>query len=273
MIVATNQCGCPPKKQDPPCSPCCVPNQREKSKPEIGCSSSKNLKSILSRPKIQESSCCPIKPPEPEKIQVRKIHSEIAARGLPYKELEAIINDNKLVLRTQKEPPTEEFDPPCDCTEDPRSKVIREGKEQSQISDNRTLTLFPRDSKVGEENGTKQRTVEEPRPPTRSLEENPNIFRLRVKKTSKNGQNIDFEFRTPRPWSAEMMAKHEQALLEAIKSQECETKEDKDEVIQEKKMKKKRRRRSRSRKKKDECGEILAKPPCGQIKKRKSGNC
>ncbi|XP_076650278.1 uncharacterized protein LOC143357642 [Halictus rubicundus] len=273
MIIATRPCGCLPKKEDPPCPPCCVPYQRRKSKSKVGCGPSKSLKSILSRPKVQEPGCCPIKPPEPEKVQVSKICSEITKRGLPYKELEAIINDNKLVIRTQTEPPLEEFDPPCDCTEDPRSKIVEEEKKQEQISDNRTLTLFPQTSNpTEEETGNNRKKVEGPPRPPKALEQNPNIFRLRVKKRTKDGQNIDLEFRTPRPWSAKMRQKHEEALLASVKPEEPEAKEDEDEVDA-KKVKKRKRRRSRRRKKEDECGEILARPPCGNVKRRTSGNC
>ena len=46
-----------------------------------------------------------------------RIYSEMATKGMPYKEIEAIINDNRVVVRIQKERPQEEFEPACDCLE------------------------------------------------------------------------------------------------------------------------------------------------------------
>ncbi|XP_033340356.2 uncharacterized protein LOC117228621 [Megalopta genalis] len=275
MIVATRQCGCPPKKEEPPCSPCCVNKRSKKTELGAGCGSSKNLKSILSRPKIKEPICCPIKPPECKEPPVVKVRSDIAERGLPYKELEATINDNRLVIRTQKEPPKEDFDPPCDCSEDPRAKIIEEEKKPDQPSDSRTLTLFPQGLNLEDEaEKVSQEEHEEPEPPKRMLEENPNIFRLRVWKKSKDGQNIDLEFRTPRPWSKKMRLEHEKALLLAIKPKALETLKEQDEKeVEPRKKKKKRSGRSRKRKVRNECEEILARTPCGKKKRKISDDC
>ncbi|XP_078033123.1 uncharacterized protein LOC144467964 [Augochlora pura] len=275
MMIATRQCGCPPKKEEPPCSPCCATKQSKKTEPVAGCGSSKNLKSILSRPKIKEPICCPIKPAVCEEPPPIKVRSDIAERGLPYKELEATINNNKLVIRTQKEPPKEEFDPPCDCSEDPRANVVEEEKKPGQPSENRTLTLFPQGLDLeNDAQKAPQGEVEEPEPPKRMYEENPNIFRLRVWKKSKDGQNIDLEFRTPRPWSKEMRLEHEKALLLATKPKALEVlKEEEEKDVEPKKAKKKGRKRSRKRKKRNECEEILARTPCGKKKGKTSDDC
>lgn len=114
-----------------------------------------------------------------------------------------MINNNRVVIRTQKEVPREVYDPPCDCIEDsqPSEQAAEEDEDSVGSSKNRTVTLFPspreEDPYEDEINYTSERD-ESPK-----AEENPNIFRLRVRKKSRvsDGYNIDLEFRTPRPWS------------------------------------------------------------------------
>ncbi|XP_054011577.1 uncharacterized protein LOC128894123 [Hylaeus anthracinus] len=197
MIVATHKCGCPPKEK-PPCSPCCASRERAKGKRPA-------RSGWPEKPEIVVPTCCPIKPEDTSPYSSRKIRSEIVDAGLPYKELEAVINDNRLVIRTQKEPVKEEYEPPCDCVEDPRpGRTSVDRTEQMQSSGNRTVTLYPRVHSLDESLNSDEETDEESETAkVRStlVEENPNIFLLRVKKRSRRGQNIDLEFRIPRPWS------------------------------------------------------------------------
>lgn len=207
MIVATHKCGCPPKEKKPPCSPCCASAKKVKIKTpaladrsEGPCCKKQRLQSTTSLPKIEEQSqCCPIKVDDSTKVESRKIRSDIAEKGLPYNELEAVINNNRVVIRTQKELPREEYDPPCDCNEDSKPPVEEETHDQVQSSGNRTVTLFPRPQSVDSDPEQSGDEVEEVK--TIEKEQNPNIFVLRVKKRCKDGNNIDLEFKTPRPWS------------------------------------------------------------------------
>ncbi|XP_029044431.2 uncharacterized protein LOC114876781 [Osmia bicornis bicornis] len=212
MILATNKCGCPPKKEKPPCSPCCA---------------SKNV-SIKSAPKkcpppapriVDPSTCCPVKPSETKYQRSSKIRSEIAEKGLPYKEIEAIINNNRVVIRTQTEPGRVEYDPPCDCVEDPLpSRRVEAEESQVQDSGNRTVMLYPRpreqDRKStdfqyhhGDEGFKLRNTIDQA--------ENPNIFLLKFKRKSSAGDkkfNIDLEFKTPRPWSTKKLLEYSQQI-------------------------------------------------------------
>ncbi|XP_031842878.2 uncharacterized protein LOC116431496 [Nomia melanderi] len=271
MIIATRQCGCPPKKEAPPCSPCCTFGEKVPMElPKVRCHPPKSLKSILSRPKYREPSCCPTKPSKTaEHTRTSKIHSEIVERGLPYKEIEAIINDNKLVIRTQKEPPKQEFDPPCDCVEDPRPKISEDDVKSEETSENRTFTLFPRkDGTDDNEQTNDNEGSKDSEPLSRPVEDNPNIFKLKISKRSKNGQNIDLEFRTPRPWSRQMRLEHERRVCRMMKCDE--PKEEKvDDGRIEQKRKKRRSKRKRNRLRSEE---ITGRPPCGK-RKRDSVHC
>jgi hypothetical protein len=64
-----------------------------------------------------ETSCCSESNVNKEKNEEEKspLKSEIVEKGLPYKEIEAIINDNSMIVRMQTEAPQLEFDPSCDC--------------------------------------------------------------------------------------------------------------------------------------------------------------
>ena len=167
--------------------------------------------------------------------------------GLPYKEIEAIINNNRLAIRVQKASSQKnEWDPPCDCNEDSETPLSKGKSNLSQNSNNvifrkvdlnqcnqnpcRNITVYPQpDSEVNPDPNTKKSLSENedaskltndvkdettpanqkknipPKLKIRSidLEENPNIFLLKIKKICKNGDgkyNIDLEFRAPRPW-------------------------------------------------------------------------
>ncbi|XP_076240937.1 uncharacterized protein LOC143183298 [Calliopsis andreniformis] len=206
MIVATHKCGCPPKEEKPPCSPCCASRKKVSittptyTDSEGPCFKKSRLRSILSTPKIEEPQCCPTEPDTSSELDSRKIRSEIAEKGLPYKELEAVFNDNRLVIRTQKEPPRPEYDPPCDCDEDSRPPAEDEEQDQAQSSGNRTVTLFPRPRSPPSRKDDKD-SKEEKQAKLIEREENPNIFLLKVKRKGRDGNNIDLEFKAPRPWS------------------------------------------------------------------------
>ncbi|XP_012153551.1 uncharacterized protein LOC105664268 [Megachile rotundata] len=200
MIQATYKCGCPPKKEKPPCSPCCASKK-------VTIKSPTPSEVIPETPTFDELlQCCPIKPSDAYQ-RPSKIRSDIADRGLPYKEIEAIINNNRVVIRTQTEPGRPDYDPPCDCNEEglPARQVAPDETEQ-QSSGNQTVTLYPappEEEKPDENNNSNKnskKVVVEPVKP----KENPNIFLLRMRKQSVMGDkryNIDFEFKTPRPWS------------------------------------------------------------------------
>ncbi|XP_029163035.1 uncharacterized protein LOC114941503 [Nylanderia fulva] len=163
-----------------------------------------------------------------EKASTDKIVSEIVRKGQPYKEIEAIINDNRVIIRTHKEQIKEEYDPPCECVNQTDVKestsslkrcddgitfdmakgsleLCRTSREDTssmkKICDQeetgcRTLTLYPNVKEGSEDRRSKKKRVID-------LEENPNIFLLRIRKycdSSDKKQKIDLEFRAPRPW-------------------------------------------------------------------------
>ncbi|XP_043265676.1 uncharacterized protein LOC122405195 [Colletes gigas] len=206
MIVATHKCGCPPKEKKPPCSPCCASRKGVETKREYP-------PRRLEWPKVEGPACCPIEPLDTSCFTSRKIRSEIADRGLPYKQLEAVINENRLVIRTQKEPVEEEYDPPCDCVEDPRpgGQSVDE-KKQEQSSGNRTVTLYPRAHAPHDDSDEDDEEDELPKIGSIDLEENPNIFLLRVRRRAKDGQNIDLEFKTARPWSTKKRLEYSESV-------------------------------------------------------------
>lgn len=237
MITATRRCGCPPKDiflstPESPSKPCCCAHQ--------------------SSPQHKPSAALPERSPRPEVKSV----SEITGTGSPYKEIEAIINDNRMVLRIQKLPLQEEWDPPCDCgtgsPEEDRASatrpaaiesstsagsysegvVFRKAEEKSKPSSvhqerivepggssRRTITVVSHpDGETGppgivpaaalseEDRREKRDKIERARTPrTIDLEENPNLFVLKIRRkseTAEGRENIDLEFRTPRPWMA-----------------------------------------------------------------------
>lgn len=163
-----------------------------------------------------------------DQVPTDKIVSEIVRDEQPYKEIEAVINDNRVVIRTQKKPVREEYDPPCECIGQVASEVSalsqrkcddgvvfdmahgslklcrtsREDapstKETCEETGCRTVTLYPSVKDDARDEVKKSKIV---RPI--DLEENPNIFLLRIRKHCDSGdkrRTIDLEFRAPRPW-------------------------------------------------------------------------
>ncbi|XP_018358701.1 PREDICTED: uncharacterized protein LOC108758320 [Trachymyrmex cornetzi] len=187
--------------------------------------------------------------------------SEIVRKKQPHKEIEAIINDNRVIIRMHKETIREEYDPPCECIGQVVSKesALSQGKcNDGFVFDmahgNLELCRTPREDasvpstkKTCEETGCRTVTLYpnvkgdirsapyriEGREVRRSkmvkpidLEENPNIFLLRIRKHCDSGdkrQTINLEFRAPRPWlprkkkdllKPETLEEHEDADME-----------------------------------------------------------
>lgn len=147
---------------------------------------------------------------------------------MPYKETEIIINDNRMIIRVQKDPKPkkENWDPPCDCNEENYKPLKKPRNDISfrkvDLNPCRTITVYPQadtedvdkskndlenEVKIKKEKTTDPLKIERQRREEMrksiDLEENPNIFLLRIKKRcgSEEGKyNVDLEFRTPRPW-------------------------------------------------------------------------
>ncbi|XP_033209848.1 uncharacterized protein LOC117168364 isoform X2 [Belonocnema kinseyi] len=168
-------------------------------------------------------------------------------KSLPYKEIEAIINNNRMIIRVQTDSLNqEEWDPPCDCNEEnkkqtsqqkptfnPSGNVILQKVDLNQCNQNpcRTITVYPHaDQEIHQDQNTNktknkefdsrinindvldpEKKIHPQHSPISSidLEENPNIFLLRIKKKCETGDgkyNIDLEFRAPRPWLPKTIA-------------------------------------------------------------------
>ncbi|XP_051158084.1 uncharacterized protein LOC127279640 [Leptopilina boulardi] len=180
-----------------------------------------------------------------------KVFSEIVEKGLPYKETEVIINDNRMIIRVQKDSKTnEEWDPPCECNEENKkthSKVENIDNTKNNIifrkvdlNPCRTITVYPQaDSDVHTESNViksnneiqNKRVMKEKMEIERQKreailksldnEENPNIFHLRIKKQCENDEgkyNIDLEFKTPRPWLTKQIVEKSLPLPQSIVS-------------------------------------------------------
>lgn len=189
-------------------------------------------------------------PLEPREEVKRDVRSEIAESGLPFKELEAVINENRLVIRTQDEPVRPEFDPPCDCVEDALPKKKTDDIGIAPAAGKRTVTLYPRvknsDPDMRERRSRAQEQAYDALPRTIDQEENPNIFLLRVRKQKTDGDkkfSVDLEFRTARPWSSEMRSEYEK-LARPVRLAEVTT-----EVQEQVKKKKKKKAKKRKPKK------------------------
>lgn len=146
-----------------------------------------------------------------------------------------------MIIRVQRDSPNQEqWDPPCDCNEEnkkqpsqkkktfnPNGNVVFQKVDLNQCNQNpcRTITVYPHaDPEINQDqnnNKTKKKEIDSrmnnndvPDPEKKNqpqhalissidLEENPNIFLLRIKKKCESGDgkyNIDLEFRAPRPW-------------------------------------------------------------------------
>ncbi|XP_011702703.1 PREDICTED: uncharacterized protein LOC105458834 [Wasmannia auropunctata] len=177
---------------------------------------------------------------EAEQAPTDTVVSEIVRKEQPYKEIEAIINENRVTIRMHKESVKEEYDPPCECIGQVASKesasnqrrcddgvtfdmahgnlelcsTPREeyaplsAKKTCEEAGCRTVTLYPsvKDDVRSAPTGYRMESREAKRSKvvkTIDLEENPNIFLLRIRKHCDSGdrrQTIDLEFRAPRPW-------------------------------------------------------------------------
>lgn len=54
----------------------------------------------------------------------KKIVSDIVNNGLPYEEIQMIVNNNRLIIKTQKETAKEEYEPSCDCLSPDKSEGL-----------------------------------------------------------------------------------------------------------------------------------------------------
>lgn len=226
------------------CPDCCIINvSRTPSRRPISATTSCMSKDSVSKQFSRSRSESRLK----EKLEMsnvgqtptERIVSEIARKGQPYKEIEAVINDNRVIIRMHKESVKEEYDPPCECVDQVDVKkstsglkkcddgvmfdmangslelcrTSREDESMKKLCDRedtgcRTLTLYPNvkeDNDIGKISAVSHLESEEVRSSKRliDLEENPNIFLLRIRKHCDGGdkkQKIDLEFRAPRPW-------------------------------------------------------------------------
>lgn len=237
MMLATYKCGCPPSDKKPSCPPCCessavgrrvAEHKSPADYPESICCSKRSLRPVTSEPKIEKPPpCCPTMPSDSKEFERPcKLRSEIAERGLPYKEMEVTINDNRLVIRTQKEEVKQQYDPPCDCVEESRPvAMVTDEIDQPPAAGSRTVTLYPR-AKKSDEKVTEKVCDQEETTDKAAKAENPNIFIFKVKKKSNNGDrafNIDLEFKTPRPWSMKKRAEYEMKLMKPVEKTDSST--------------------------------------------------
>ncbi|XP_017886286.1 uncharacterized protein LOC108628703 [Ceratina calcarata] len=252
MIVATHKCGCPPPS-DESCLPCCASAKSREKPRDRDCPTIPYSvpRPVTPQPEIEQapSACCPVDPCESYEEEKKDVRSEIAESGLPFKELEAVINENRLVIRTQDEPVRPEFDPPCDCVEDTLPKRKTEEIGITPAAGKRTITLYPQvknsDPDVRERRPRAHEQAYDARPRTIDQEENPNIFLLRVKKRKTEGDkkfSVDLEFRTARPWSPAMRSVYEK-LARTVEPAKVPT-------VQEQVKKKKKKKKSSSKQKK-----------------------
>ncbi|XP_039315092.1 uncharacterized protein LOC105199681 [Solenopsis invicta] len=192
-----------------------------------------------------------------EQAPTDRVISEIVRKEQPYKEIEAIINDNRVIVRVQKEPVKEEYDPPCECIGQVASKELSQRKcddgfvfdmahgnlelgrtpredapstkKTCEEAGCRTVTLYPNIKDNAKNVRMESREVRRSKTRPIDLEENPNIFLLRIRKHCDSGdkrQTIDLEFRAPRPWLPKKKEKKEDLLEpEILKEHEDTDKE------------------------------------------------
>ncbi|XP_011300234.1 uncharacterized protein [Fopius arisanus] len=127
--------------------------------------------------------------------------------------MEIIINDNRMVLRIQRLPPSpkEEWEPPCDC-------LPGGAPQKTEPQTQRVITAAP----IPPHQSTNQS------PPLVSsrpidLVDNPNMFLLKIRKRSETSdrkrENLDLEFRTPRPWLPKPPEKRKKSFREEYEEQ------------------------------------------------------
>ncbi|KAK9298353.1 hypothetical protein QLX08_008267 [Tetragonisca angustula] len=255
MMVATYKCGCPPTEKKPCCKPCASgrstvrvleePPASPGDCPKGACCNKRALKPTVSRPKVEEPPpCCPTGALDSREYErPRKLRSEIAEKGLPYNEMEVAINDNRLVIRSQREEVKPKYDPPCDCVDDLQPVPSHDDEiDQPPVPGTRTVTLYPQ-MQLNEREANEKNVCPEER--TTDEAENPNVFVLRVKRKSNNGDKsfgIDLEFKTPRPWSTRKRKEYEAEWRKLSKVREPSTTET-DEVKVDRARKKRKRKR------------------------------
>nr|XP_012222750.1 PREDICTED: uncharacterized protein LOC105672410 [Linepithema humile] len=213
---------------------------------------------------LRSKSKSKLKKREVEQTPTERIVSEIVKKGQPYKEIEAIFNDNRVIIRTQKEPIKEEYDPPCECiSQDTAAKestsslkkcddgvvfempdgnleLCRTPRDTSLIKKTcdqeetgcRTMTLYPsvKNDYIPTSSYTNERVKKSKVEKSLSLEENPNIFVLRIRNHSNNNdkeQKIDLEFRAPQPWRPKKDEKKERQIYS---SEELEKHEENNDI-------------------------------------------
>ncbi|CAB0036250.1 unnamed protein product [Trichogramma brassicae] len=233
MIATARKCGCPDLDKPSPCgdsifsgdSDCQdLPNEKD----DCGCDG--------------DDGCSADQPES-------KVVSEIADKGLPYKEIETLFNNNRMVIRIQSLKPPKEFDPPCDCSENEENVskadslvrffchfscsssvtrffrysiryfffivnmcalcAVQSGRRSDVIFQKaegcRTINVYPQPGPKKERIDTSKKSAAKSpiELPSVNPEENPNIFVLKIKRKVDNGekkQNLDLEYRSPRPW-------------------------------------------------------------------------
>ncbi|KAK0078476.1 hypothetical protein PV325_002445 [Microctonus aethiopoides] len=206
-----------------------------------------------------------------EKIQKEaKISSEIEESGQPYKSIEAIINNNRMILRIQKLAvqlqPEESQSTKYDGLEESIEKKSKAKLTYYQQSNNESSLPIPHDIPIiyssQKSRDERANIIEKPI-------ENPNIFLLKIRKRSetwdKKKENIDLEFRTPRPWPKPIPKKPriiEETLLE-VKQSEIIIEEKKEDPAPSETMKK------NEKKKKDIKKKNIKKKKKGKKKKKK----
>ncbi|XP_018400031.1 PREDICTED: uncharacterized protein LOC108777600 [Cyphomyrmex costatus] len=228
-------------------------------------SMNKQFSKSRSKPKVEN-----LQMSDTEQTPTDIIVSEIVKKEQPHKEIEAIINDNHVIIRMHKETIKEEYDPPCECIGQVVSKesalsqgkcnngfvfdmahgnleLCRTPREDAPVPSTkktceetgcRTVTLYPnvkgdiKSASTGYRmDGREVRRSKMIRPI--DLEENPNIFLLRIKKHCDSGdkrQTIDLEFRAPRPW---LPTKTKDLQPETLEEHEDTDKEHEDDIDKE----------------------------------------
>ncbi|XP_020284651.1 uncharacterized protein LOC109855165 [Pseudomyrmex gracilis] len=271
MIAATKACGCPQSRLSlvarakRSCSlsderfSCCAKSSRcapscsgHVPSTTLSVASKESVGKQSSRDKSMKHGAS-----SAERIPTKKIVSEIVRKKQPYKEIEAVINDNRVIIRMHKErEDKEEYEPPCECVDqevtskDSTSslkqcdkngvafemangtlEIHRASREDATetICDRercRAVTLYPNvkdnDSKSSQVVASERDEHDKSREQL-DREENPNIFVLRIRKRSDIGdkkQKIDLEFRTPRPWRSTKDKRKELSTVRSEKSEE-----------------------------------------------------
>ncbi|KAL6445563.1 hypothetical protein ACFW04_000835 [Cataglyphis niger] len=254
----------------PQCSNCCPMNISRTSsrRPISAITTSSTSKDSMSKQSSRSRSESKLEKNEmsnkEQKAPTDKIVSEIVKKGQPYKEIEAVINNNRVIIRMHKESIKEEYDPPCECvgqvvakeSEDLKKcdngvaidmangnlelcRTSREDASSMKEAECRTVMLYPNvkdDDHISA--ASRLESVKDRRSKRLiDLEENPNIFLLRIRKhceySGDKKQKIDLEFRAPRPWLPRKKDKKKDLTgsSQKLKKQEDKIEENVDEQI------------------------------------------